>query len=288
MTSDVGAVKRGRTSQLAQVCSDMFQLPDRSRKAHVYRKNFSRIATVYDRFNDLATQGAHRLWKRDIPRALLRELAKGQADGFRVSGEQDAPGDERFLDLCCGTGDVSLACAKYLPGTIIGLDFSPGMLQVAQSKLDEYNARKLTAPLRLSFVEGDATKLVERFGRDAISGVTMSFGLRNVDNMEQCLQEIAGVLRPGGVFVNLDLGRVRNPVLARLSSLYMYQIVPRLYQLLYRGDNELFHYLPLSKESYPDQDQLLDYLERAGLICDSYVSYLFGQVVMHVARKAGF
>jgi demethylmenaquinone methyltransferase/2-methoxy-6-polyprenyl-1,4-benzoquinol methylase len=240
-----------------------YRLPPREEKSRYVRGKFDEIARAYDLFNDLITQGQHRRWKRILVRRL----------GI-------VPGD-RGLDLCCGTGDIALRCLPGLgaAGGLVAADFSPNMLRIARGRL-----RQAVAAAPWLALCGDAMRLP--FADGAFRFVTVGYGLRNVSDLGGCLAEIRRVLRPGGVLATLDVGRVRPPWLRPLSDFYMFQVVPRIGRLLQRGQ-DMFAYLPHSTLDYPDQDALKRVLEGSGFERVEVLEFLFGNSVVHVARKAG-
>ena len=128
------------------------------------RRMFDRIAPVYDSMNRLMTAGLDRRWRRETAAAVVR------------------PGD-KVLDVCCGTGDLALA-AEQAGGKVTGLDFSEPMLERARAKSPE-----------LEWMSGDALALP--FADGSFDAVTIGFGLRNLAEADEGLQEMRRVLRPG-------------------------------------------------------------------------------------------
>ena len=123
------------------------------------RAMFDRIAPVYDVMNHVMTAGLDRRWRRLTAESVVR------------------PGD-RVLDACCGTGDLALACVRAGAGSVVGLDFSPRMIERARRKSNA-----------VAWVEGDALSLP--FEEDAFDAATVGFGIRNV-------ADLGGALRRAG------------------------------------------------------------------------------------------
>ena len=179
-----------------------YRLPSPENKARYVQEKFDQIASKYDLFNDLITQGQHRYWKR----ALLRLV--------------DIPSNARGLDLCCGTGDLALGILPRLSqeGLLVAADFSPNMLRAAQHRLRRLDKGGLT-PLPV-VLRGDAMRLP--FQDASFEFVTIGYGLRNVSDLDGCLAELFRVLRPGGVLGSLDTGRVRNRWLRPFAEFYLF------------------------------------------------------------------
>jgi demethylmenaquinone methyltransferase/2-methoxy-6-polyprenyl-1,4-benzoquinol methylase len=194
---------------------------------------FTTIAARYDLINDLQSFGFHRLWKR----RLLR-LARPQ------------PAD-RALDLCCGTGDVALALARRGAETI-GLDFTENMLAIAAHRLDAENSRRPpnAPPLPVKFIRGDALQIP--FPDASFDIVTISYGLRNLADLDAGLREMRRVARPGGRILVLDFGKPDNALLRSVYFGYLRHFVPRLGRV-FSGDRETHGYILESLNHYAAQ-----------------------------------
>ncbi len=246
-----------------------YALPERSERADYIRRNFDAIASNYDRFNDWITFGAHRLWKRRaIDRTALR------------------PGPVALLDLCCGSGDLSLQAARRLgpEARITALDFSEGMLGVLRDRMAQWSAADRRSFGRITTVAGDATDL-SAFADGSFDAITISFGLRNVQDRARCLSECRRALKDGARLVILDVGQVKSAFVSFFHRLYFERIVPRIGFLTHRGKHEMYEYLPASAKIYPDQETLKGELMQAGFASVSYRNVMLGAAVIHVAQK---
>jgi demethylmenaquinone methyltransferase/2-methoxy-6-polyprenyl-1,4-benzoquinol methylase len=214
-----------------------FDLPAQDDKPAYVRAMFDRISGAYDRVNDLMTAGRHRAWKRTMIR-LVRTRPGG-----------------RYLDLCTGTGDIAflLAIAAQSPGAVTAVDFSPGMLEQAMK-------RPWNGP-EIAWRQGDAEHLP--FEDATFDGVTVGFGLRNVRDLDRAIAEIRRVLKPGGRFVSLDLGKPRTRALRWGAEVYEYRVVPLLGSMV-SGDRSAYEYLPHSNSRFPDQRELARRLQAQG------------------------
>ncbi|TGK54545.1 ubiquinone/menaquinone biosynthesis methyltransferase [Leptospira kanakyensis] len=240
---------------------NQYQLPSQEKKPEYVRTNFDGIARAYDRFNDWNSFFLHRIWKDWV----VREAKKS------------VPLAKSALDLCCGTGDITLRLSQD-PNLeqVVGLDFSEKMLSFAIHKIPENP--------RVKLLLGDAMNL-SQFADGSFDLVTMGFGLRNVSDIKKCLNEIKRVLKKDGVFVNLDVGRVRPKFLKYFADFYFFKIVPIFGYLLYGKENEMFDYLPHSSKAYPDQETLAEILKEVGFQNVRFQNFVFGNAVAHVAKK---
>lgn len=214
-----------------------FNLPTAEEKPVYVRGMFDRISGAYDRVNDLMTAGQHRAWKRTVI-----ELARVK------------PG-AHCLDVCTGTGDLAFlhANASWPGGTVTALDFSPGMLEKAKARPWQ--------GAEIKWMQGDAMALP--FGDASFDAVTVGFGLRNVSDLNKALSEARRVLKPGGRFVSLDLGKPKASLIRWGSELYEFRIVPFLGGAV-SGEPDAYRYLPHSNRTFPDQRILADRLKALG------------------------
>jgi demethylmenaquinone methyltransferase / 2-methoxy-6-polyprenyl-1,4-benzoquinol methylase len=192
------------------------------------RRMFDRIAPVYDAMNRAMTVGLDRRWRRLTVEAVVR------------------PGD-RVLDACCGTGDLAIA-ALPVAREVIGLDFSEAMLERARRK----------AP-SIEWVQADVLALP--FPDASFDAVTVGFGVRNLDDLERGLAELARVLRAGGRIGILEITRPRGLV-APFYRLWFDGLIPLAGKLVPGGS--AYTYLPASVRRFPGPDELAAMLRRAG------------------------
>ncbi len=235
--------------------ANKFYQPGDARSSRV-RELFSAIAPRYDLINDLQSFGLHRLWKR----RLLR-LA-------------DLPPDSRVLDLCCGTGDVALRFGSR-GARVVGLDFSERMLEVACARSRLSNAC-------LYWVKGDALALP--FPDNQFDLVTISYGLRNLADLEQGLREMLRVVRPGGRVLVLDFGKPRNACLRAAYFAYLQYWVPVFGRALC-GDSATYSYILESLRHYPGQEGVAALLRQLNADTIGVCELLGGMMSINYARK---
>ena len=170
------------------------------------------------------------------------------------------------LDLCCGTGDIAERLARAVPqGQVIGADFSAQMLQCAQQRLTPF--------ANVILVRADALQLP--FPSQYFDAVTIGYGLRNLQNLEAGIQEIWRVLKPGGVLVSLDVGKVKLPGLAWFFHLFFFYGVPWIGKRL-SPNQEMFDYLPHSSVTYPSQETLKRMMLQLGFQQVDILDFMFG------------
>ncbi len=213
------------------------------------RAMFDRIAPVYDAMNRVFTMGLDGRWRRLAAASAVR------------------PGD-RVLDAACGTGDLALA-ALALGGHVTGVDFSERMLERARRKSDA-----------IDWVRGDVLALP--FDDAAFEAATIGFGIRNVDDLDAGLRELARVVRPGGRLAVLEITRPRG-VLRPFFRLWFDVLIPLAGKALPGG--AAYSYLPASVRRFPGPDDLADALRRAGFADVGYRLLAGGIVSLHVGRR---
>ena len=248
-----------------------FQLPTKEEKHDYCLEQFERIAKGYDLSNDVISLGMHRAWKLRAVQELI---------GTRESGN--------FLDVCCGTGDLALRIAKQLkPGSsVTGFDFAQNMLDLAKIREQKIKHRPSQtarlANIRFDWVRGDAQNLP--FADNTFDGAIISFGLRNLTDLQKGIDEMARVVKPGGYIINLDLGHCEMPVFAPIFSVYFDKVVPIIGGILQK-DKTAYTYLPQSLTTYPKPEGISSIFQKAGLKDVVHTSLAFGTVAMHRGLK---
>lgn len=216
---------------------------------------FDQVAPGYDRTNTVMTFGNDALWRAATTRAVAPTRG------------------ERILDLAAGTASSSASLAAS-GAEVVAADFSPGML--AEGK------RRHGHLANLSFVEADATNLP--FADDEFDAVTMSYGLRNVQQPKKALAELFRVTKPGGRLVINEFSTPPGALFRAAYRFYNAQVLPRVARVA--GTNgEAYDYLNESIRDWPDQRTLASWIREAGWIDVAYRNLSFGIVALHRARK---
>ena len=229
---------------------------DSAQFADQVNRMFDRVAARYDLLNSLMSAGLHHRW---------RERAA------EIAGL--GPGDSA-LDVCCGTGDLTLELAARLApgGSVVGCDFSEPMLDLAREKTLARGA----AGVRFEWA--DALQLPYDAGR--FDAVTVGFGVRNFADRDRGLAEMARVLRPGGRLVILEFTQPRRPPFSTFYSLWFDRIAPILGRI--SDDPEAYAYLAESVRSFPGPRGLAERMDRsAGLEQIRYTILAGGIVTIH-------
>jgi len=224
------------------------------------RKMFGGIARHYDLLNHLLSANLDRGWRR--------------AAAQRVPSE---PGG-RVLDLCGGTGDLSVDLARADPERlVICCDFSHPML----TRADEKFARKQLTE-RCITLEADALRLP--FPDASFHAVSIAFGIRNLARLADGLREIHRVLRPGGRVVILEFTRPTGRVVSRLYGFYLHRVLPRLGDGIGRGDGA-YGYLARTIADFPEAEALAGQTRDNGFAACEWTRLTGGIVAIHTAIK---
>jgi demethylmenaquinone methyltransferase/2-methoxy-6-polyprenyl-1,4-benzoquinol methylase len=221
------------------------------------RAMFGRVARRYDLLNHLLSASLDRIWRRKLARALV------------------LPPGSRVLDLCCGTGDQALALRR--PGLeIVAADFCMPMLALAAPKFRAAGGR---TPAILN-----ADALALPFPDASFDAATVSFGLRNVADLDSALAELARILRPGGELGVLEFTVPAQQPLRGLYLFYFQQLLPRVGNMLSK-DPTAYTYLPSSVLSFPQREGFTGRLELAGFEAATSTSLSGGILALYLGRK---
>jgi demethylmenaquinone methyltransferase / 2-methoxy-6-polyprenyl-1,4-benzoquinol methylase len=244
--------------------------------ARAVREMFSSIAPRYDLLNHVLSFNVDRMWWRRTARTFRHLLNRP---------------DVRVLDLCCGTGDMAFALRREAESRgrsasqqghlrILGADFSYPMLQRAAAKSA---ARNVSSPkqIRPGWIEADALRLPFPDGHFDL--ITSAFGFRNLADYDAGLREIYRVLRPGGECGILDFSEPKG-VMGAIYRIYFKQVLPRIGTLI-SGVRGPYAYLPTSVERFPEPQEMMERMRRAGFSEASWTPYTFGIAGLYRGRK---
>ncbi|NKX53477.1 demethylmenaquinone methyltransferase [Arthrobacter mobilis] len=213
---------------------------------------FDHVAPKYDLVNDVLSMGQTRRWRRVVVEAV------------------DARPGQKVLDLAAGTGTSSEPYADA--GVhVVACDFSLGMLRVGKRRRPD-----------IDFVAGDATALP--FADNSFDAVTISFGLRNVQDPQQALAEMLRVAKPGGRLVVAEFSTPVLPVWRTVYTEYLMRALPAIAGRI-SSNPDSYVYLAESIRAWPNQDQLAARIAAAGWQEVAYRNLSGGIVAVHRARK---
>ena len=266
-------------------------MPTKSR----IRQLFNDIAFSYDRLNHVMSFGIDRSWRRKAVRAIA-----------------DSEEPLHVLDVATGTGDFAMAIAKKLQkgSVIVGIDLSEKMLEVGQTKVLKQNflrlcrvgdergqvqeeMQKKTSQVNdtTHYVQKSCVNIVLQLGDvesldfedNSFDRVSVAFGVRNFEHLEQGLSEMRRVLRPGGKLVILELSYPDNPFVLWCYKLYALHFLPFIGGLL-SGHKEAYDYLPKSIMAFPKADKFVPLLQQVGFHQVTVRKFTFGTCLMYIAE----
>ncbi len=226
---------------------------------------FSEVASHYDVMNDLMSVGIHRLWKNQFC---------SMVDGVNE--------ETKILDVAGGTGDIAFRIKKaakakgYNPQIVI-CDINDEMLKICKDKAIDNNIIH-----NLDLVASDAEKLP--FADNSFDYYTISFGIRNVSNIELALQEAYRVLKPGGKFLCMEFSKVENEYLNQAYNFYSFKMIPKIGELV-ASNKEAYQYLAESISLFPDQVSFKRMIIDAGFKFTDYKNLSGGIAAIHHGVK---
>jgi demethylmenaquinone methyltransferase/2-methoxy-6-polyprenyl-1,4-benzoquinol methylase len=186
---------------------------------------------------------------------------------------------KRFLDVACGTGDLSIDAANRYEGiTVDGVDFVREMIQIGQEKIFQKRLAN-----RIQFTVGDALHLP--FHDNSFDVAAMAFGIRNIPDRQGALGEMLRVVVPGGQVMILEMTFIRNPIFQAFYNVYLNYILPRLAKR-FSSNPAAYHYLADSIMNFPTPDEFTALMEGVGIKNVTAHSLTFGVTYLHVGWKS--
>ena len=230
---------------------------NRTNKEKVVSRVFEDVFEKYDIMNDLMSLGVHRLWKKTFINWL------------------NPTKNSKLVDVASGTGDIAklfLEKVNY-QGNICCVDENKGMLQIGKKKFEKINNIKWHC--------NKAEKLP--FKDNKFDYYTISFGIRNVNNINTVLAEAFRVIKPGGRFLCLEFSKVNNEILNKFYEMYS-KSIPKIGKLIV-GKSEPYEYLINSIKEFYSQEELLELIEKSNFTNLSYKNLSGGIVAIHSGWK---
>ncbi len=221
------------------------------------RAMFDDIAPTYDFLNHFLSGGIDIYWRWQTVRSLKAELTLS-----------DAP---KILDVATGTGDLAVMLSRIPNAQVVGIDLSEEMLK---------HARRKKPTIRFELGEAESLK----FPNETFDAVTAGFGVRNFENLQKGLNEFYRVLKPNGVAAILEPMIPRNGIVKNIYQWYFKNALPKIASLFTKSDFA-YDYLPRSVAAFPQGEEFLTYLKRAGFREAYYNTMTFETAILYIAKK---
>ena len=229
-------------------------------KAKQVEEMFDNIAPSYDKLNHRLSWNIDKGWRRKA----IRQLAP-----FKP---------QTLLDIATGTGDFAILAAEMLrPQRLVGADISEGMMEIGRKKVLQKGLQDI-----ISFDKEDCLHL--SYQDETFDAVTAAFGIRNFADLDSGLREMQRVLRKGG---HLSIVELTSPVsfpMKQLFHVYSHTVLP-VYGRLISKDTSAYSYLTKTIEAFPQGEQMVEILHKAGFSEASFKRLTFGICTMYFARK---
>lgn len=200
---------------------------------------FDEIAPVYDKMNGILSLGIDNYWRREAINVLKLYPHR------------------HILDVASGTGDFAILAEKSLhPEKVIGIDISDGMMEIGKRKVLKAGLQN-----KISFQHEDCANL--SFDDNSFDAVTVAFGVRNFEDIDKSFAEVIRVLKPGGVFLFLELSTPEQAPIKQLYSWYSENVMPVMSNL-FATEQSAYDYLPKSVQAFPQGRQMMMILKKNG------------------------
>lgn len=223
---------------------------DPYKKEFLLKKIFSQISPTYDLANTVLSCKSDLLWRRSA----------AKISGFNKS--------DKLLDLCAGTGEMSLVIMKHIKCSVTLTDFSSSMLDIAKKKISNAGLSHFA-----EYVETNIRALP--FGNHLFNGAILAFSLRNLPYLPETLKEIQRVLVPGGKLILLELTKPNNMFLRNIYYFYLNNILPVIGGLLSK-EPDAYRYLAQSIQAFLEPKEFTDLLSSLNFINVKHHSLTFG------------
>ncbi|WP_209405863.1 bifunctional demethylmenaquinone methyltransferase/2-methoxy-6-polyprenyl-1,4-benzoquinol methylase UbiE [Pseudozobellia sp. WGM2] len=228
------------------------------KKAQV-TKMFDTISGSYDGLNRVISFGIDIKWRNRVVDIIKASRPK------------------TILDIATGTGDLAINLVKTGAESIVGLDISPGMLEVGKKKIEQKNLNKT-----IEMVVGDSENLP--FSDNSFDAITVAFGVRNFENLEKGLAEIYRVLATGGTFAVLETSVPTNSPYKQGYGFYTKNVLPVIGKL-FSKDRSAYAYLSESASVFPHGEAFNNILRKIGFIEVENKPQTFGVASIYIAKK---
>jgi demethylmenaquinone methyltransferase/2-methoxy-6-polyprenyl-1,4-benzoquinol methylase len=248
--------------------SIMNHIDHKKRDAKKVEQMFSNIATRYDLLNHVLSFGLDIGWRKKVA------METGRCDSIPRKIKC-----HRILDVCTGTGDMAIELCRFWKGTaqVEGLDFSQELINIGREKVQKAKLNNL-----ITFREGNAEKLP--YDDEQFDAVTITFGLRNINNRFKALKEFYRVTKPGGRFVCLEFSQPTNPFFTHIYFFYLMKLAPFVSKI-FGSDHAAYQYLGNTIKDFPSPPELISLIESAGWKEVANYNLAGGIVAVHRGSK---
>lgn len=229
-------------------------------KKEVVQDIFNDIAPKYDLLNHLLSMNIDKGWRRKA----MKYIGKDEKN--------------RLLDVACGTGDFSIAASRSGVKQVTGIDISVNMIEIGRKKVLEAGLSD-----RIDLKSGDSEQM--EFPDGMFDVVTVAFGVRNFEHLEEGLKEMQRVLRPGGKVIILEFSMPEHFPMKQLYQFYFRHILPTVGGWI-SGNKDAYTYLPESVMKFPQGRTFLDIMLRCGFENPIQRKLSFGIASLYVGEKS--
>jgi demethylmenaquinone methyltransferase/2-methoxy-6-polyprenyl-1,4-benzoquinol methylase len=232
----------------------------KSKKEQV-EEMFDNVASRYDFLNRFLSLRIDTIWRKKAIAHLISIQPK------------------LVLDVATGTADLALEINKQLnPTKIVGLDLSEQMLAVGRIKVAKANLTN-----KIELVKGDSENLT--FDNDYFDAVTVSFGVRNFENLDKGLTEINRVLKTGGKLIVLEFSNPKAFPIKQIFGFYFKFILPTISRLVNKNSGNAYKYLPESVKYFPEGEEFVKHLRNCGFNNIIVQTLTFGTCTIYISQK---
>ena len=233
---------------------------DEQSKKEQITEMFDHIASKYDKLNGALSLGIDTYWRREAITALKKY------------------NPELILDIATGTGDFALLAQKILhPKRIVGIDISEGMMNVGRKKVRQKGLERV-----ITFDKQDCAEL--SFPKKSFDAVTAAFGVRNFQDIDKSFSEVLRVLKPGGIFLFIELSTPETSPVKQLYTSFTKHVMPFVANMLHT-EKRAYEYLPESIAAFPQGREMMLILKKNGFTNIRLRRFTLGVCTMYMAEK---
>jgi demethylmenaquinone methyltransferase/2-methoxy-6-polyprenyl-1,4-benzoquinol methylase len=239
----------------------MSETQNQGSKSQQVEAMFNDIAPKYDFLNHLLSLGIDKIWRRRVIRKIIAEK----------------PND--VLDIATGTADLAIMLLKKLPTVnITGIDLAENMLEVGRTKVNKLN---FSNKISLKHVDS----LCLPFPDESFDAAMVAFGVRNFEDPVRGMSETQRVLRKNGKYFVLEFSMPRSFPMAQLYRFYFKAILPLIGKIV-SGHKQAYTYLPESVNAFPDGENFITLMEKAGFTECKFKKLTFGIATLYEGKKS--